>query len=338
MAFSLALIAAFLFVYIMIVGKHILVPLVVAIFFWYLINALAEGYKRVIPARFGKIRLLLAITTFIVAIGFIVQLVSYNIPKVVEAAPQYQINLMALIDRGVAHFEVDKGPIMEQVSQTLNLRRLASSFASGVADVAGNTIIIIVYLIFLLLDQGKFGRKVSRMFPEPEKEKKLRDMIGRVYLRIETYLFIKTITSTLTAVLSYFIMAAFGLDFAAFWAVLIFILNYIPNIGSIIATVFPSVLAVVQFDTLYPFFFIAGGITALQFLIGSVIEPRFLGNTLNLSPIVILLSLVLWGTIWGVAGMFLCIPLTVILVIAFSEFPKTRPIAVLLSSDGKIRE
>jgi predicted PurR-regulated permease PerM len=127
-----------------------------------------------------------------------------------------------------------------------------------------------------------------------------------------------------------------GVDFASFWAVLIFLLNFIPTIGSIIATAFPSVLTLIQFDTLGPFIITVSILTTIQFCIGSLVEPKLMGNRLNLSPIVILLSLGLWGSIWGIPGMFLCVPITVIMMIVCSYFPNTRPAAVLLSGNGRV--
>ena len=91
-----------------------------------------------------------------------------------------------------------------------------------------------------------------------------------------------------------------------------------------------------QFPTLGPFVIVAGGIGVAQFVIGNVIEPRLMGTRLNISPLVVILSLSLWGSIWGIAGMFLCVPLTVILMIVFAYFEKTRPIVILLSGDGRI--
>ncbi|MCH9755622.1 MAG: AI-2E family transporter, partial [Gammaproteobacteria bacterium] len=140
----------------------------------------------------------------------------------------------------------------------------------------------------------------------------------------------------LTATASWGIMAWIGLDFAEFWALLIFFLNYIPNIGAIIATLFPALLALIQFQSWMPFVAMTSGLVAVQFLIGNIIEPRYLGRSLNLSPLVILFALGLWGVIWGVMGMFLSVPITVMMIILFAHFPATRPIAVLLSKDGKI--
>jgi AI-2 transport protein TqsA len=132
-------------------------------------------------------------------------------------------------------------------------------------------------------------------------------------------------------------MRALGLHFAEFWALLVFILNYIPTIGSIFATIFPSLLALVQFESLVPFVVLLVGITLIQQLLGSFIEPNLMGMTLNLSPLVVVVSLIVWGLIWGVVGMFLCVPITVIIVIILANFPATRWVAVLLSKAGRLK-
>jgi len=136
--------------------------------------------------------------------------------------------------------------------------------------------------------------------------------------------------------LSYIILIFLGVDYSEFWAFLIFLLNYIPTVGSLIATIFPALLALIQFESFTYFLIVFVSIALIQFIIGNIIEPRLMGRSLNLSALVVLFSLALWGSIWGVVGMFLCVPITVILMIIFSNFEKTRPIAVLLSSNGKI--
>jgi len=126
------------------------------------------------------------------------------------------------------------------------------------------------------------------------------------------------------------------LDFAEFWALLIFFLNYIPNIGAMVATAFPVALALIQFDSWEPFIEITSGIVAIQFIVGNFLEPRLLGKSLNLSTLVILFALALWGSLWGIIGMFLSVPITVMMMIIFAHFDVTRPIAILLSQDGYI--
>ncbi len=131
-------------------------------------------------------------------------------------------------------------------------------------------------------------------------------------------------------------MAAVRVDLAVFWAVLRFILNFIPTIGSIIAVSFPILLSVVQFDSWLPTIILSIFLVSIQIVIGNILEPRFMGKSLNLSPLVIILSLSIWGSIWGVVGMFLCIPIMVILNIILAKFDKTRGLAVMFSARGKV--
>jgi predicted PurR-regulated permease PerM len=126
-------------------------------------------------------------------------------------------------------------------------------------------------------------------------------------------------------------------DFAGVWGLLIFLLNFIPTVGSIIATIFPALIALAQSDGYTLFLLVLFGIGALQVCIGNILEPRLMGSSFNLSPIIILLNLALWGYIWGIIGMFLCVPFLIIVTIILSHFPQTRPIAVILSSDGRLR-
>jgi AI-2 transport protein TqsA len=145
-----------------------------------------------------------------------------------------------------------------------------------------------------------------------------------------------TAVSALTAVLSYAVMRLAGLDFAFFWAVAIFFLNYIPTIGSILGTVLPAAFALLQFQALAPVLAVLAGIGAVQFVIGNILLPRMAGQVLNISLAATIFSLFFWGALWGITGMFVAMPLTAILIIAFGHFDPTRPVAVLLSRTGEL--
>lgn len=138
--------------------------------------------------------------------------------------------------------------------------------------------------------------------------------------------------------LGYILFKALGIDFAAFWAVLLFLFNYIPSIGSIIASIFPIVITIVQYGISYQFGAVAVGLLAIQFIIGNILEPTIMGSRLNLSPLVIIVSLMLWGNLWGLMGMFLCIPLTIAVMIILAQFPSTKNFAIILSGNGEMRK
>ena len=136
-----------------------------------------------------------------------------------------------------------------------------------------------------------------------------REALRGIVSGIRDYIWIKSLMSILTGgVRAYVVLLALGVDFAETWALIIFLLNYIPNIGSILGVIFPAILALIQFDTLWQFLVIAVCLSSAQFLIGNVLEPRVMGRTLNLSSFVVIASLAFWAMLWGVVGAFLSVP------------------------------
>ena len=131
-------------------------------------------------------------------------------------------------------------------------------------------------------------------------------------------------------------MALYGLEFALLWAVLVAFLNFVPYIGSVLGVAIPVLMAVVQFNELGVILTLLLALSAVQFVIGNFLDPYVMGNSLNLSPFAILISLAVWSELWGIPGAFLAVPITAIITIVFSEFAGTRPIAVLLSKSGRI--
>ena len=146
----------------------------------------------------------------------------------------------------------------------------------------------------------------------------------------------KTIISLLTAGISYTVFRLLGLEFAETWAVLTFALNFIPSIGSIVAVIFPALVSLVQFDSVTPFLIIVFFCGTVQFLIGNFLDPAMLGRSLNMSSFMVILSLTFWTVVWGLIGAFLSVPLTVCILIVFSHIPATRPLAILMSKDGRL--
>jgi len=166
----------------------------------------------------------------------------------------------------------------------------------------------------------------------------VRAVLERIDREIRIYIRIKTTLAVATSVLAYVVMAWVGVDFAGFWAVMVFFFYYIPTVGSFLAIMAPAVLTLVQFDHLTPFLIVLFVIGTIQIVTANVIEPAIMGRSLNLSPLVVIVSLMVWGTIWGVVGMFLCVPIMVVALIVLAQFETTRPVGVLLSADGEIPE
>ncbi len=325
--------------YLLHIGQALLLPFVIAGAIAYLISILAHAITALKFNRFSVPRplaMVLALAIILASVGFLIQLISVNIANVIKAAPEYQQNLETLIFKGYELFGVQDVPNIGEIIAQINFREYLQNFGGAVRALVSSTGIIIVYLIFILLEQRTFSTKIQGLVSDPGRQKEVFEIIGKIRSDIRTYIGIKVLTSAATGLLSYAVLRFVGVDFASFWAVLIFFLNFIPTIGSIIATIFPSVLALIQFDTLGPFIVTVSVLTSIQFCIGSLIEPKLMGHRLNLSPLVILLSLGLWGSIWGIPGMFLCVPITAIIMITCSYFPESRPLAILLSGDGRL--
>jgi AI-2 transport protein TqsA len=213
---------------------------------------------------------------------------------------------------------------------------VVGAVAGALGAVAGSAGIVIVYVVFLLLEQSIFERKLHALLRDPGRAERLHRLLARIARQIQGYLWVKTLSSLLAGTVSFAIMWTVGVDFAAFWALVIFLLNFIPIIGALLGVTFPSLLALVQFEALGPFLVTSLALAGAQFVVSNLIEPRLMGRKLHLSPLVIILSLAFWGGLWGVVGMILCIPIMVIVMIICAHFAPTRPIAIVLSSDGEI--
>lgn len=251
-------------------------------------------------------------------------------------APTYQRNFVRVIERIFASFPLEEPPSIRMLLREINIPAMVTPLARGLTGFLGRGVLIIVYVLFLFMEQRSFERKFT-VLVKPERLDEFNSMIGRIDKDIRMYIGIKTAMSLITGILSYIILRIVGLDFASFWAFTIFLFNFIPTVGSIVATIIPSLLALVQFENFQPFIIVFIGITAIQQLIGNFLDPRLMGDRLNLSPLVILLSLALWSCIWGIAGMFFCVPITSIVMLILSHFPQCNIIAVLLSQDGIVK-
>lgn len=339
-SFAAGLVLVWIVGYLLIAGRSLLMPVVIAIFIWHLLNTANVSIRH--TPFLGKylpswLSMILALVLVSVLVKVLIDIIADNVGEVIAAAPRYQDNLTAIFNRIDNYFHIK---ILANVSgflRGLNMQNLILSVYGMFTAITGSAVLITLYVAFLFVEQHFFQQKMDALFPQPDHRELVNNIISHIVNDTQTYLGLKTLLSIATAIASWIIMKWVGLDFAEFWALLIFFLNFIPNIGAIVATAFPMLLALVQFDNWMPFLVITTGIISIQFVVGNVIEPRYLSRSLNLSPLVILFALALWGAIWGVLGMFLSVPITVMMMIIFAHFDKTRPIAVLLSKDGLIQ-
>jgi predicted PurR-regulated permease PerM len=322
------------------VGKDLFVPLVIALIGVYLIKVLERwiGYAKIRGRGLPPPAALAVAFLAVIALSFVLfTIIADNAARVAEFAPRYQSRLLAIQGDIFLAIGFEQPPAIREFLGGLDLPGAVALVATNLATLLRNAVLILILGVFLLLESRFIPAKIAALFPGEEHRARVQGILKRVDRDIQTYFGVKTAVSLLTAVLSYAVMKYIALDFAAFWALLVFILNFIPTIGSIFATILPGLLAVVQFEEWGPVVILVVGITIIQQVLGNLVEPNLMGITLNLSPLVVVMSLILWGMLWGVVGMFLCVPITVILLIILANFPGTNWIAILLSKDGTVR-
>jgi predicted PurR-regulated permease PerM len=326
-------------IYLIVAGRGLLLPFVMGVVLWYMIHALADAFETPrfmawrLPRPFALAAAICVMASLVWVLG---RTIGLNLSAVVDAAPTYEHRLQALINQGARLVGAEQvptlGELFDRISLADSLARLAAATAS-IVSVAG---IVLIYAGFLFVEQARFRRKLAIILGPREHQARVLAVLERIDRDIRTYIRIKTMLATATSALAYAVMSAVGLDFAGFWAVMVFFFYYIPTIGSFLAIVAPSLLTLVQFDSLTPFLIVLFVFGTIQVVTANVIEPAILGRSLNLSPLVVIVSLMVWGSAWGLAGMFLCVPIMVVGLIVLAQFEATRPLAVLLSADGDI--
>ena len=255
-------------------------------------------------------------------------------------APTYQARITELIQKVEKIILPEWSKIdFSSIFSSINFQSVFNYILSAVTSISSSIWTILFYTIFILLESLYFEKKLKLMVSDDEKRRKFTNILSKIEKDVKWYFFIKTFISLLTALFCYVIMLSFWLKYAAFWALVTFVLNFIPNIWSIIAVVFPSIFSFVQADfTMYTSLIMISLLTIVQLIVWNVVEPKMMWNRLNLSPLVIIIALSFWWYIWGIIGMLLSVPLVVIMNIILSKFEKTRPIAILLSEKGDLDE
>jgi AI-2 transport protein TqsA len=236
----------------------------------------------------------------------------------------YEMILMRLQESGV---EIDRASVSSQL-KSLPVGRTFGNMVSGLLNMVSDSFLILFFLVYLL-----------QSTTEGDSESESESVARTIRTKVRQYLSIKLSLSLLTGGLVWFVLMLFGVPMAAMFGVLTVVLNFIPSVGSIVATLLPMPFILLNPD-------LSGGVVlaillitgAIQMVIGNILEPKLLGDSLELHPITILVTLVFWGMLWGVPGMFLATPLTAVVCILMNAYAPTRPFAQVLSGRRFVSE
>lgn len=325
------------------IGKDVLVPVVFGAIVVYIVIGMTHVLQK-IPwlHRLLPTYLRYALSILVIASAFflIAYLIISNREQVLALAPQYNESLLNTIQKIAVALRIEKEPTWNTLRTDflarVNIQRLLGSMVFSVSSIAFGIIVILMYSVFLFVECQSFPRKMANLSSDPKIIASIEGIAQKINQKIGAYLMLKTLINMLLGTVSWLIMMFMGLEFAAFWAVLILFFNFIPYIGTFLGLLFPVVMALVQFGDSTQVLWLLLALSLVQFVIGYFLEPYVMGNSLNLSPFAILLCLAIWTELLGITGAFLAVPVTAVLAIIFSEFQGTRTIAVLLSKDGQI--
>lgn len=331
----LIIVAVFVLGVVLLELKTVLLPFVIAVFLSIIFSPIVLALKhKGVPTALSLLLVLLSFSLLFFLIGL---LISSSIESFVREIPKYERKLTAILDGAVdavnavaVEYNID----LEQFDwkQTLQLSSIAAALTSGVGSFLNfltNLFLILLFMMFILSGSGDLANKVRTAFPVHQADRIAR-MIRNVETRTRQYLMAKTLISAATGLLVFLILWITGVDFPLVWAFLTFLLNFIPNIGSIVAVVFPVALAFLQFDTAGQPVLVLILLSVTQMVMGNVVEPKLMSFHLNLSALMILVSLIFWGWLWGILGMILAVPIMATVKIVLETIEPLKPYAVLM--------
>jgi predicted PurR-regulated permease PerM len=314
--------------------KSILTPFVLAGFLLLMMDGLAEALSERIP-RFPR-RLAMPAALSLVVAFFVVAIwmVANNTAQFVAQAGGYETRLNAILQEVAGRMGLQVPPTVEGLMRQLNPAKYAGPLAQGVQGVASGAFVVLLYLAFLVASRSNFARKGARLFGDQTTRNDASHIFQRIREGVEGYVWVQTIGGLLIAVPAGALMAVVGLQHALFWAFLIFLLSYMPVVGSAIGTILPPLFALLQFPGFVQPVILFVGLQAIGLGVGNIVQPRMQGSSLNLDPVAIFLGLAFWSVMWGLTGAFLSTPLTVTAMAVMAQFKSTEWIAILLSGNG----
>jgi AI-2 transport protein TqsA len=307
-------------------------PLLMA-FFIFIICAPVIGWlkKKRVPESLAILLVILLIFTFY---GLFIQLISTSLSLFVEDAPKYQQGLSEILISARTFLDgigIDLAIIGQAGSMDPSkIMQFTTSIFSSLSEMLSQELTFLFLTIFLLTEVDSISLKMQLIAKNSKYSLEYLMNIGN---SIRHYLSIKTLTSLITGVLVGIFLALIGVDFPVLWGLVAFLLNYIPTVGSIIAAIPATIISIIELG--FPASFLTIGVyVAINLIIGNIIEPRIMGRGLGLSTSVVFFSLIFWGFILGYVGMFLSVPLMMVIKIMLENNPKTRWIAALLGTEN----
>jgi predicted PurR-regulated permease PerM len=325
----LAIIAVILVGWVLKVTASVTLPLVFALFlaaiFWPLQRRFATHMPRGAAVLLSLLAFILVVTVFVGLLWISGMVVAQGWQPYSEQFAQYQQQAQSWLQRFGLSLPGGGGQDGSGITQSI-----LTWVGGRITGFLTAFVLVIAFLVFGLLEAPDFQAKLGSIVPQ-QRVNAWFDAINTITSDFQRYIIVRTLIGVITGVLVALFSWLIGLDFALIWGLTNFLLNYIPTLGSIVAVVPPVLFGLVQFQSIPMALLVLLGVGGVQFVMGQYIDPLLQGKYLALSPLVVLLSVTFWGWLWGVAGAFIGVPLTIGIVITCRHFERTRWIATLLA-------
>lgn len=318
--------------------RPVLQPVVLAVFVWFLMGAVARQFARLgsaPTAQPGGLHYLLSGLALAATAAIVVVLFWNGVADLRENLPSYQANLANMLRPLAQSAGLDGLPRLEELTEGVDFTNVFLGLLGSAANQFGQIILIACIVVFVFAEARFFETKLAAVLGDEGRHREADALFTEIGRKIETYLGLKCLIGIVQAVPTYVILAIVGVDSPIIWAVFIFFLSFIPTIGSLVGIALPSILALVQFDSPVNFIITIACLAPVQVLASNWLEPRLTGSSLNLSPLAVLVSIFAGGAVWGIVGALISVPALAIVAIALAQSERTRPIAIILSQDGR---
>ncbi len=300
--------------------RPMLIPLIFAIFIYTILTPLVRWIRQ--KTKLPKsLAVIIAMLFFTLSLALIVFIIIQSVENFVDGVPKYKQSLNTSID--FIQSQLDKFNIdlnlrkIQDLIRSLPLLNYAQRLTSQLFSFLGNLFLVFIFTVFMMTGESRSTQKGP--------------LLKEVLNKVSSYVAAKFFLSLATGVLVGLILFAFQIELAFIFALLTVLLNFIPTIGSILAVLLPLPIIFLQFQFGWVFWALLAIIGFIQFTIGNVIEPKMMGDSMDLHPITVLICLIFWGMIWGISGMFLAVPITAVLKIVFSKIEATETLAEILA-------
>lgn len=337
-ALMLGIILIFAIGGVMKITQSVFLPLIIALLFMYILDPLINGLTKV---KIPRIIAIIIVLMIIFGVLYLVALFLYSsVNSLIREFPKYQRKIQFLIDQ-IGILLGDRLPVsirlFDDINWGLSIRGYLISISESFVGFISKLFMVIIFLIFLLLEKPYLKTKLAMAF-QSNMNTRIDKMLEHINDQIGRYLIIKLLISLLTGLLFYVSFLIIGLDFALIFGILAVLFNFIPSIGSILITLLTILMSFVQFYPSWPpIIAVIICTNVIQTLVGNILDPKVSGDRLNLSPFLVIFSLMFWGWLWGIIGMFLAVPLTVVVKIIFENIPALRPVSIIMGT-GKERK